>query len=103
MVSILARAEAGSADVQHAKTTKALLTAAANFARFLEEVPDTGSTTRGDLTATLDLAEGVIAYVDARVDAPGESHAAKLQCATLVYRLRAALEGIDKWSRHFPP
>ena len=101
MDQVVAHAEARAADVLRARTTHGLLTAAFNFKVFLARVPDSGPIARADVTRISEIAERVIQHIDARIDAHGGSHASKLEFASLIYRIRARLEEIARWSRHF--
>ncbi len=101
MEHVVARAEAHAADVLRARTIHGLLTAAFNFKVFLARVPDAGPIGQAEVHRISEIAERVIQHIDERIDTRGGSHGAKLELASLVYRMRARLEEIVRWSRHF--
>lgn len=103
MRSIVTRAESHAHDVLHAWTIRGLLSAAFTFKVFLAHIPDEGqAVTKADVDRVASITEQVIEHLERRIDGRRDSPEAKLELATLVYRIRARLEQAVQWSRHVP-
>jgi hypothetical protein len=95
------RANDLATDVFGARTNRRLLKLGTSFNAFLAELPDQsqGALSKSEVHPIADIAEKVISHVDARVDAPDGSRAAKVELASLIYGMRVKLEDLARWSR----
>jgi hypothetical protein len=89
--------------IRHAKRPHALEEAAGEFVRLLETIPDCAPhELSNEAIAFLErVAEAVIAEIERRVKLGTNADAVRLNLATAVYRIRRALEEIDRWHRHY--
>jgi hypothetical protein len=73
------------------------------FSALLDAVPFTGpdDATPAEIDRLFQIAEEVVASVENRIESRRDSKATQLRLAESVYRIRAELEEIARWRRHF--
>jgi hypothetical protein len=76
---------------------------ARHFLEVLTRVPNhpPGEVSDADVAALLGLVDAVVDAIEDRIAAARDSGAVQQQLAQLVYAIRAAMEEVDRWHRHY--
>jgi hypothetical protein len=100
--TLIAKTTAAAGDALSASRRRALSAAVDQFVDCLRRIPD-GSPKDlepGDLATVRTLAEDVIAKIEGDLEKDDSGGAAK-DLAEDIYDIRAALEELDRWQRHY--
>jgi hypothetical protein len=89
--------------IRHDRRLHPLMEHVRAFLHLLHEVPDYPATafSSAALQAMRSQADEVVETIEAYIDAGNATGNAAQQLAEAVYDIRAALEEIDRWHRHF--
>ena len=76
-----------------------------NFLHLMRTVPDfaVGEISEASIDALTKTAERVIDAIEDRLATADDSREMQLDLAKTIYAIREALEGIDRWHRHYGP
>jgi hypothetical protein len=105
MTLIVERAQQVAADLAHAKSRRAFLSALQHFERLLTMAPDypPGCLVEADGAMLTALADTVIGRVEQRLDRHTDRPAVQRSLAATIYQIRNDLESLYQSVRHAPP